>query len=108
LGVKIQCDTAVTDLVIEQGRATGVVCGAETYYARRAIVLASGDYTANPRLRAAWLPKLEGMDAVNPDSVGTGFDMVLAHGGRVLNEDIVRSGQMRLKPPVGPPHWLTR
>ncbi|APZ50672.1 FAD-dependent oxidoreductase [Salipiger abyssi] len=114
-GGVLRLGAAVDDLIVEEGRVTGVVSGSRRITATRGIILASGDFSAHKALRHAHLPQYDAMPAINPHSVGTGFELGLKLGGEILNGDIVRAGQLRFPPPEGqgslvtrlPPHrWL--
>ena len=59
-GVPIQYDAALTDLLVEDGRVTGVVVERDgqlhTVRARRGVILASGGFEKNQELREKFLP----------------------------------------------------
>ncbi|BBH67432.1 3-ketosteroid-delta-1-dehydrogenase [Actinoplanes sp. OR16] len=50
-GVPVRLGTAMTDLIIEGGRVTGIHCGDLALRARRGVVLASGGFEHNERMR---------------------------------------------------------
>src|SRR3954452_13712874 len=59
-GVPIQYDAALTDLLVDDGRVTGVVVERDgqlhTIRARRGVILASGGFEKNQELREKFLP----------------------------------------------------
>lgn len=101
----ISLDGLLTD---GSGRVTGIRAGGTTFAARRAVVLASGDFSSHPGLRHRFLPELDRMASVNPDSVGTGFDAALELGAEIVNGGIVRAGQLRFSPPPGKGGLISR
>jgi 3-oxosteroid 1-dehydrogenase len=50
-GVEVRLGTAMTDLLVEDGRVTGVRCGELTFRARRGVLLASGGFEHNEPMR---------------------------------------------------------
>jgi succinate dehydrogenase/fumarate reductase flavoprotein subunit len=72
-----------------------------TFLARRAVVLASGDYSAAPDLKAQLAnPDVALVDAVNPTATGDGHRMAMSIGATVINGDIVRGPIMRFIAPT--------
>jgi fumarate reductase flavoprotein subunit len=64
----------------------GVTAGGVAYRARRAVVLATGDYSANEELKRTWAsPQVGRIPAINPDSTGDGFTMGMAVGAVPCN-----------------------
>lgn len=53
-GVPVLLDTAMTDLVVEDGRVRGTVCGERTFKARKGVVLASGGFEHNEEMRTKY------------------------------------------------------
>lgn len=104
LGVDIQLHAAVGKLVVRDGRVTGVEAqiptGRAVYRARRAVVLATGDFSASPELKAKWInDRVAGFVPVNPHATGDAQQMGLQLGGRVLNAEVFDVPSMRLAPP---------
>ena len=105
LGVNIQLNTQATNLLTQGGRITGVLAISpkrETvvYRARLGVILAGGDFSASPELKA----RFAGLDvarvpAVNPGATGEGIAIGLANGGVMLNGDICRGPLLRFVPP---------
>jgi succinate dehydrogenase/fumarate reductase flavoprotein subunit len=121
LGVTVQTRSRVTGLVTEAGRVVAVDCttaeGRRRFHARRAVILASGDYSADRDLKAHFAgPNVVDLEAVNRTATGDGHKLALALGARVVNGDIVRGPIMRFIPPRKetwlrrmPPYvWLAR
>jgi succinate dehydrogenase/fumarate reductase flavoprotein subunit len=109
LGVDIRLNTAATSLIEEDGRVTAVqarrVDG--TIYAIRAsggVILASGDFSASPELKARYAADQEvaNVDPVNPAANGTGLNLALDLGAEIVNGDIIRGPILRFIPPTRP------
>jgi succinate dehydrogenase/fumarate reductase flavoprotein subunit len=106
LGVEIRLNTRTEKLIVENGRVTGVEARAtdgpaQRFHARGGVVLASGDYSGAPDLKAKLAdPAVADVDAVNPASTGDGHRMALELGATVVNGDIVRGPIMRFIPPA--------
>ena len=104
LGVEIRVGARAAGLVVEEGRVVAVECvlktGAERFRARHAVVLASGDYSADRALKAHYArPEVVDVEAVNQTATGDGHKLALALGAHVINGDMVRGPIMRFVPP---------
>jgi succinate dehydrogenase/fumarate reductase flavoprotein subunit len=108
LGVDICVNTSTERLVERDGRVVGVEAkgagGARRMFrARRAVVLASGDYAGASDLKARLATaEVADVEAVNAAATGDGHRMALALGATVVNGDIVRGPIMRFVPPARP------
>ncbi|MFN0072801.1 MAG: FAD-dependent oxidoreductase, partial [Chloroflexota bacterium] len=105
LGVEIRTNARATRLLVERGRVTGVeatVNGVtETYRARQAVILATGDYSGDRELKARFAtPEVVDVEPVNVASTGDGHKLALELGARVVNGDLVRGPIMRFVPPA--------
>lgn len=104
LGVDIRLNTKVQRLLQDDGRVIGVETqGADgspmQYRARGAVVLASGDYSAAPDIKARYASEvLASADPVTPTSTGDGYRMAFDVGATMLNGDIIRGPIMRFVP----------
>ena len=94
LGVRIEVDTAVQQLVRENGRITGVRVKSfdkvRTIRARRGVVLATGHFTGNLELLKRFTPRLleEGITRqYTPYDDGAGHQLGEAAGGVLLHMD---------------------
>ncbi len=107
-GVDIRLNTATQRILVADGRAVGVTAilpdGSEhRFMGVQGIVLASGDYSAAPDLKATLASAdVAHVDAVNPTATGDGHRMALAIGATVVNGDIVRGPIMRFIAPTRP------
>lgn len=104
LGVELRTSARVCGLIVEAGRVVGVECrtgeGKERFRARCAVVLASGDFSADRELKAHYAkPEVVDVDAVVATSTGDGHKLALALGAKVVNGDVVRGPIMRFLPP---------
>lgn len=108
IGVDLRTGVSVTELMLEGGRVQGVVArtgdgSAVRVLASRAVVLATGDYSGAPDLKAKLAdPAVVDVEAVNATSTGDGHRIALAAGATVVNGDIVRGPIMRFIPPTRP------
>ena len=102
-GVVIRAGTRAVSLVIESDRVSGADCetpdGRKRYRAT-AVVLAAGDFTSDPELKAQYMgPREAKVDGVNISATGDGQKLALALGARVLNGDLALGPELRFIPP---------
>lgn len=102
-GVAIQTRTRAIELISEGTRVVGVECetpdGPKRYFAR-GLVLAAGDFTSDPELKAQFMgPRDAKVDGVNTTATGDGQKLALALGARVLNGDLALGPELRFIPP---------
>jgi succinate dehydrogenase/fumarate reductase flavoprotein subunit len=109
LGVEIQCNTALTDLVFNaQGGIEGIrvrVAGGteQTLRAGRGVILAAGDFAASKEMRARWFPpSVVNAEPTYPHNDGSVLAVVERHGGRIVNGDYSNFyiPRMRFVPPA--------
>ncbi|HLA20756.1 MAG TPA: FAD-binding protein, partial [Pseudolabrys sp.] len=105
-GVTIACGARAIALVTEQGRVTGVDCatasGPRRFRARGGVVLAAGDFTSDPELKAQFIgPQEAKIDGVNVTATGDGQKLALALGARIVNGDLALGPELRFVPPPG-------
>ena len=112
LGVGIELGTRAEHLTEEHGRVTGVAArgsdgNLHEFHARRAVVLAAGDFSNGPDLKKRYASDdVVDVDAVNPTATGDGQKLGLELGATVVNGDIVRGPIMRFIPPTRPSRLL--
>lgn len=100
VGVRVVLGTAVDALLADDGRIVGVRAGGREYRAHRAVVIASGDFSASEQMKAERIsPRVAGFQPVNPLAKGDGQRMAEAVGATVLNADLFDVPSMRLSPP---------
>lgn len=104
-GVVIRTATKARGLLFHGGRVGGVEiearAGSEACRARRAVVLACGDYSSDPELKAELAGEhLAGVEGINPTSTGDGQRMALSVGADVVNGDVMLGPEIRF---VAPP-----
>ena len=106
LHVDIRLNTTTERLVQENGRVVGVEAresggGLLQFRARGGVVLASGDYSGAPDLKARFASRdAAEVDPVNATSTGDGHRMALALDATVVNGDIMRGPMLRFIPPA--------
>ena len=105
-GVTIVCGARATALVKEQGRVTAIDCatadGPRRFRARGGIVLAAGDFTSDPELKARFMgPQEAKIDGVNVTATGDGQKLAVALGARIINGDLALGPELRFVPPPG-------
>ncbi|MEM7251625.1 MAG: FAD-dependent oxidoreductase [Pseudomonadota bacterium] len=111
-GVAIRTNTEVTDLIRNDHCVTGVKVshphqGARSIKARGGVVLAGGDYSADPTLKAEYAgERAARLSPVNPAATGEGIRLGVTAGGQIVNGDIVRGPVLRFMPP--PKRWTDR
>ena len=103
-GVVIQCSARATALIEEDGRVVAVDCatpnGTRRFRARGGVVLASGDFTSDPELKAKFMgPQEAKIDGVNVTATGDGQKLALPLGARIVNGDLALGPELRFVPP---------
>ncbi|MEI8035747.1 MAG: FAD-dependent oxidoreductase [Betaproteobacteria bacterium] len=79
----------------------------QTLLARRGVILASGDYAADPQFKTAFISEAVGAtEAVNPTNTGDGHRMAMDMGARIINQDMFGGGMRFIRPVV--PAWQSR
>ncbi|MCC6535710.1 MAG: FAD-dependent oxidoreductase [Burkholderiales bacterium] len=100
-GVKMLLDAAAEDLLLDRaGRVIGVRYARQgqtcEIKARRAVILASGDFAGNRAMREAFLaPAPAASIAVNPHNTGDGHELARRVGAGWRNMDVVLGPQYR-------------
>lgn len=105
LGVDVRVGVRVDGLIVEAGRVRGVRAtltsgGTVDYRARGAVVLASGDYSADAELKGRLISaNMARIKPINVNSTGDGHRMGMAVGARVLNGHLAHVGVRFVPPP---------
>ena len=104
LGVQMRFGTRVSELSMSEGRVSGVRCTDGTAFeARRGVVLAAGDFTNDPELKARYLGTQEAkVEGVNVTATGDGQKLAMALGARIVNGDLALGPELRFVPPTRP------
>jgi fumarate reductase flavoprotein subunit len=112
LGVRFRLRAAVQALVVAEGRVAGVEVergGRRETLAARAVILASGDFSANRTMRKTLMGEgADLLDPINPDATGDGQRMAVAIGAQLaLRPDLApaRLAQARFAPPPRQSLW---
>jgi succinate dehydrogenase/fumarate reductase flavoprotein subunit len=102
-GVVIRTETRALSLVTADRRVDGIDCETPVgrkHYRAAAVVLAAGDFTSDPELKAQYMgPREAKVDGVNVTATGDGQKLALALGARVLNGDLALGPELRFIPP---------
>jgi fumarate reductase flavoprotein subunit len=103
-GVQIRTSARAVSLLKQNGRVSGVECqtanGRHAVHARGGVVLATGDFTNDPELKARYMGPAEAKaGGVNVHATGDGQKLGLAAGGQILNGDLALGPELRLVPP---------
>ena len=101
LAVDIRLDVRVTALLTEAGAVVGAACGEQRRFrARCGVILAAGDFTNDPELKARFLGAQQArVEGVNATATGDGQKLALALGARVVNGDLALGPEIRFIPP---------
>ncbi len=107
LGVDIRTSTRALSLASEDGRVAIVDCetstGPRRYRGRGGVILASGDFTSDPELKARFMgPREAKVDGVNITATGDGQKLALPFGARIVNGDLALGPELRFVPPRNP------
>lgn len=111
IGVTILTEARASKLLLTGCEVTGVTfeCQGETQtvQAGRGVVLASGDYAADPGFKAQFISEaVAATEAVNPTNTGDGHRMALALGARIINPELYGGGMRFVRP--ARPAWQSR
>lgn len=100
-GAHIREATRVTALLREGGRVAGVATErGRDFRARGGVVLAAGDFTNSPELKARFMgPQEAKVEGVNLTATGDGQKMAEALGARIVNGDLALGPELRFIAP---------
>lgn len=111
-GVEILTNARAQRFVMSDGQVAGVEFEradgrAEVVHAARGVVLASGDYAANPDMKREFIsPAVAATEPINATSTGDGQRMALELGARMINADMFGGGLRFVRP--AQPSWISR
>ena len=104
-GVRFLLGARATRLLTEAGRVVGVEAtraGGETLRvgARRAVILAAGDYSSGREFKEHYLaPEIARIEGINDACTGDGQRLALELGAEVVNGDVIYGPEIRFPPP---------
>ena len=104
-GVEVRTDTVVTRLLQQGGRVAGVDVSSggqpQRFLARGGVVLAAGDFTNSPALKARFMGAQEAkVEGINPTATGDGQSMAEALGASIVNGDLALGPEIRFIAPA--------
>lgn len=104
-GVALRTGVRVDELLQRGGRVVGVRCTeagrSVVYEAARGVVLAAGDFTNSPDLKARFMGDQEAkVDGVNTTATGDGQCMAERLGASIVNGDLALGPELRFIAPV--------
>lgn len=104
-GVIIRCNTHVDKLIAQDKRVVGVRVRSNERLTEIqgtwGIVLAAGDFTNSPELKARFMgPREARVEAINMTATGDGQQMAEALGATILNGDLALGPELRFVPPL--------
>jgi len=101
-GVVIRTGLKVLSILLEGNRVTGVKTSqGKTIPARCGVILATGDFTNSPELKARFMgPQEAKVEGVNLTATGDGQRMAEALGARILNGDLALGPELRFIAPA--------
>lgn len=89
-GVQFVMETAATELVVTDGKVTGVKAG-ETTYTGKAVILATGGFAANTEMVLQYKPDYEGFVCTNAAGItGDGIVMAQAVGAATVDMEQIQ------------------
>ena len=101
VGVDVRLNARATALVTENDAVVGVEAAGNRFAARRGVVLAAGDFTNDPELKARYLGAQEAkVEGVNATATGDGQKLALSLGAQIVNGDLALGPEIRFIPPV--------
>lgn len=103
-GVDIRTGVRVTELLQQDGRVIGVLAeqGAQRWriHAKSGVVLAAGDFTNDPTLKARFMgPQEAKVEGVNLTATGDGQRMAEQLGAHIVNGDLALGPEIRFIAP---------
>ncbi|MCC7547808.1 MAG: FAD-dependent oxidoreductase [Burkholderiales bacterium] len=103
-GVQIRFGARAAELMVKDGRVSGVRCAeGAVYEARRGVVVAAGDFTNDPELKTRYIGAQEAkVEGVNLTATGDGQKLALTLGARIVNGDLALGPEIRFVPPSKP------
>jgi fumarate reductase flavoprotein subunit len=104
VGVDIRVSAEVKDLVLDGQRVVGVELHADgrVLRARKAVILASGDYSSSAEWKGRFNPAVRDIDGVNTTNTGDGQRMGVALGAGIKYGQVVYGPNLRFMPPPKP------
>jgi succinate dehydrogenase/fumarate reductase flavoprotein subunit len=105
-GVDIRVRMRVSELVVEDGCVRGVLVMHDNDTPRRidargGVILAAGDFTNSPELKARFMgPQEAKVEAVNPGATGDGQRLAERCGAQIVNGDLALGPEIRFIAPA--------
>lgn len=108
LGGRIECNCPAEELLMNEGRVTGVVARwkghLRTFVAASGVVLAAGDYANSPEMIGQYKGlQYTAIEGINPHTTGDGHRLAQRAGAQLLNMSITYGPELRFIPPPRKP-----
>jgi fumarate reductase flavoprotein subunit len=101
VGVDMRLGVRVASLLTQEGRVTGVACDDGRNVHGRAVILAAGDFTNDPQLKARFMGAQQArIEGVNATATGDGQKLALALGAQIINGDLALGPEIRFIAPL--------
>jgi fumarate reductase flavoprotein subunit len=101
-GVELRCGARVAALIAGEGGVCAAACAdGRRFTARRAVILAAGDFTNDPELKSRYMGAQQAkVEGVNASATGDGQKLALALGARIVNGDLALGPEIRFIAPA--------
>jgi fumarate reductase flavoprotein subunit len=102
VGVDVRLGVRANWLITKRDRVTGVACSdGRRFHARRAVILAAGDFTNDPELKTRYMGAQQAkVEGVNATATGDGQKLAMALGARIVNGDLALGPEIRFIAPA--------
>jgi len=102
VGVDVRLGVRANWVITKRDGVTGVACSdGRRFHARRAVILAAGDFTNDPELKTRYMGAQQAkVEGVNATATGDGQKLAMALGARIVNGDLALGPEIRFIAPA--------